>query len=297
MESALDSAMQSVLHSALQAKVALDLHLAVTSTVKLTVDSSMHLDVQSAVNLTADSPVFLALLLAVNSAVISAVSQGVERGLFKWHPWIGGSLWPAWSAYASFFRDVLGLEIDGDIWARTRAYEETALSACYWWPNRNFIMACERPRKIARDERGRLHSVTGQAIEWPDGWGLHMWHGVHVPAKVIERPEAITLADIAVEPNAEVRRVMVERYGPVRYARESGATIIDHSEIYGTLTHAARLGDEPIAVLEVVNRSPEPDGTYRRYWLRVSPTLGSAQAAWNWLSGYTQEFRPTVNQS
>jgi hypothetical protein len=37
-----------------------------------------------------------------------------------------------------------------------------------------------------------------------------------VPQYVVERPESVTVADIEAEQNAEVRRVMVDRYGDSR---------------------------------------------------------------------------------
>jgi len=35
-------------------------------------------------------------------------------------------------------------------------------------------------------------------------------------------------------------------------------------------------------MIEVVNRSREPDGSFRRYWLRVPPTMRTARAAVAW---------------
>ena len=58
------------------------------------------------------------------------------------------------------------------------AYRKVNESVNYIWPNRNFVMVCARPTKIERDGRGRLHSLTGMAIQYPDGWGLYMIHGV-----------------------------------------------------------------------------------------------------------------------
>jgi len=39
----------------------------------------------------------------------------------------------------------------------------------------------ERPRWIDRDKNGKLHAETRNAIEWPDGWGLHVIHGQRQP--------------------------------------------------------------------------------------------------------------------
>ena len=74
--------------------------------------------------------------------------------------------------------------------------------------------------------QGRLHSATGQCMEYRDGWGFYAWHGVRVPERVILAPEQLTREDFLQEPNVEVRRVMQERMGE-RFVRELGGQVID----------------------------------------------------------------------
>jgi hypothetical protein len=133
-----------------------------------------------------------------------------------------------------------------------------------------------------------------------------LWHvhGVAVPQFVIEAPQLITPTHIETEENAEVRRVMIERYktgeeisGAAAYIRDAGGKRLDHDDAFGTLWRRDVPGDEPIVTLEVVNRSPEPDGSYKHYWLRVDPSLTKSQHAWNWLNGFRKDFSPTVIQS
>jgi hypothetical protein len=53
--------------------------------------------------------------------------------------------------------------------------------------------------------------------------------------------------------------------------------------------------EEPVTYVEVVNSTPEPDGTRRTYFLRVPPTVQSAREAVAWtfaLDGGA--YRPTV---
>jgi len=143
---------------------------------------------------------------------------------------------------------------------------ELAQSAGWAIPCRGVCFVAERHATLHRDERGRLHCEDGPAVAFPDGWQIHAVHGVRVPAWVIEQPERLTIAAIDAERNEEVRRVMIERYGWERYGADSGATVIDHDERWGTLKQ--RGAD---LWLEVVNRSPEPDGSFRRYALPVHP--------------------------
>ena len=146
--------------------------------------------------------------------------------------------------------------------------------------------------------RKRLHNANGPALRC-DVENLYFWHGVLVPAFVITRPEWITLKHIDSETNAEVRRVMIDRYGPKRYLTDSGATVIqelpaDHP-IVGLRT--ARLlrkevpDDEPIIMVDVLNSTPEPDGSVKRYHLRVDPAAYDGAAATDCLAAVASTWR------
>lgn len=240
---------------------------------------------------------------AVRGAVRDAVGGAVlRRAVLKtinsaWYRYVGGQFWVGgwyWRSpsYTSFFREICGLELSGDLWDRGRAYEATAESACWWWPHRRFVMVCERPDAIqrelvdARRARGwgshRLHSDDGPAAVWPDGWGIWSVHGVRVTRQIVEAPQTLTVEQIRSEPNAEVRRIMVDRFGAERYLRESDAELLDDDPAWGKLWRVVQPGDEDLVMVEVVNSTPEPDGSIKTYWLRVPPTFRAAQAAVAW---------------
>ncbi|MCC7372593.1 MAG: hypothetical protein IT306_29535 [Chloroflexi bacterium] len=172
-------------------------------------------------------------------------------------------------------------------------------SACWWWPHRDFIMVSERPHTIRTEQiapRGwgshRLHSEDGPAVGW-EGWGVYAWHGVRVPAQVITAPHSLTVEQINAEPNAEVRRVMVERYGAERYLRASHAAQV-HADTDGlghprTLWRLPQADDEPLVMVEVANSTPEPDGSRKRYMLRVPPSMRTCQEAVAWTFGVEPE--------
>jgi hypothetical protein len=87
----------------------------------------------------------------------------------------------------------------------------------------------------------------------------------------MEHPETMTAERIDKEPNAEVRRVMIERFGAARWMKEGGAEIVDHDEQFGTLWRKDRANDSPVLIVEVMNCTPERDGSRRHYHLRVNP--------------------------
>jgi len=76
------------------------------------------------------------------------------------------------------------------------------------------------------------------------------------------------------------RRIMIERYrvgeevrGIAAYLRDSGGVRLDHDEVFGTLWRRSVAGEEPLVMIEVVNNTPEPEGSYRHHFLRADPQL------------------------
>ena len=102
-----------------------------------------------------------------------------------------------------------------------------------------------------------------------------------IPPNVAAQLPNLTVDQIQAEDNAEVRRVMLEHFGFDRYLRDSGAARTQSDE-FGTLWRVALPGDEPLVMVEVVNATPEPDGTVRTYFLRVPPHIDTARSAVAW---------------
>src|SRR5262249_28491957 len=84
------------------------------------------------------------------------------------------------------------------------------------------VVGATRP-DLSCDADARMHSTVGPAFKWND-IELWYWHGVNVWPTVVLHPESIELRDIMHHGlNAEVRRVLIERYGEARFLTESGA--------------------------------------------------------------------------
>src|SRR6185437_11370085 len=126
------------------------------------------------------------------------------------------------------------------------------------------------------DDAGRLHAEDRAAILFGDGWYLYAWHGTIVPARAVVGE--VTLHDVRNEPNAEIRRVLLERYGEARYIEECGAAAVAQDD-FGTLYRADLADDEPLVAVRVRNSTPEPDGSHRPYWLRVPPNVRTPREA------------------
>ncbi len=172
--------------------------------------------------------------------------------------------------------------------------------SCGWWePYEGIVFACERPLKQSVDELGRLHCEDGPAIVCRDGWLVYAIHNIRVPADIVEHPELITAEQIKAEKNAEIRRVMMQRFGFDRYVKEIGAVLKNTDEV-GKLW---RVEDEaPFHIAEVINSTPEPDGSTKIYFIPVPDDndmtrkrMKTCREAVAWSFGLQEsEYRPQV---
>ncbi|KJY35014.1 DUF6745 domain-containing protein, partial [Streptomyces sp. NRRL S-495] len=172
------------------------------------------------------------------------------------------------------------------------ALAEVARTTGWWWPYADTVLISERPIALHRDEAGRLDRADGPALEYSDGFALHAWRGMPVPAEFLAGLGTVTVERIRTEENAELRRVLLEHYGYERYLADSGAEPL-HRDATGVLWRIQLPDDEPVVMVEVVNSTAEPDGTFRTYWLRVPPDTRTARAGVAWTFGTTEaEYQP-----
>jgi hypothetical protein len=146
---------------------------------------------------------------------------------------------------------------------------------CFWvlesprWRQRECVLV---PRPTLHTHAGRLHCGDGPAVEWRNGLSYWFWEGLHVPRRVAARgSERARLQVLVRTRNLELRRLLLDRIGYERFLDIADASLIQQDD-YGRLWRTGLSVDqEPMSVVEVVNSTPEADGTYRRYFLRVPP--------------------------
>ena len=183
---------------------------------------------------------------SIGASVRASVGDSVGASAYGQHD-------ASWLGFYEFFRIVCGLT---DQTEKLTGLIEQAKSAGWFLPHANICWVSERHNILARDERGSLHSVSGPACAYPDGWSIYAVHGVRVPADIIEDRPSITIARIDAEQNSEIRRVMMELYGYDRYILDSGSEPI-HADDYGTLYRKSVKDDEDIVMVSVINSTPE----------------------------------------
>ena len=212
-----------------------------------------------------------------------------------WRMYQGGNMWGAYDCYLSAFRDVLGLVLPSH--EAYKAWETCAIEGGFRVLHEEFCIVCDRPELIRVDAANRPHCEDGPSHQWRDGWSLYHWHGMRIPEDreyVIHSPGLITLQGIEREVNAEVRRVMIEKYGYERYLRESKAVLVDECPddhgLKGLRTAKLwRIGE--ITMLDVLNSTPEPDGTTKRYVIPVDAERYDGRAGRECLAATASTWR------
>lgn len=186
-----------------------------------------------------------------------------------WSTWDGGNQWAGWASYLSFFRHVAKLPIDYSKWDH---YETLAMLSGPRVMTTDFCMISDKPEVLTVDAQNRPHNDMGPFCRWRDGTALYAIHGHYVAAWIVEHPERITVEAIHQEQNAELRRIMVERYGLERYVRDAQFEVVDADlDPLGQPRRLLRKGD--LVVVELTNSTVDADGTRRTYHVPCHPEL------------------------
>jgi hypothetical protein len=118
------------------------------------------------------------------------------------------------------------------------------------------------------------------------------WRGVAVDERVAFRPELITAEEILAEPNAERRRVLLERMGYEAFLSRAKAKTLDEDRDAGgprRLVRVTMTDDEDLVCVSVICPS-----TGRQYVIRVPPTVTTCHQAVAWVAGFDDagEYKP-----
>jgi len=187
----------------------------------------------------------------------------------------------SWLARYDYYRNILGLR------AETEALQGLILlaqSLSWLQPHAHTCWLVERPDRLRGDIRDRLHDDGAPALRFRDGWSVWAWKGVVIPSWLILHPERITLTMIDHEQNVQIRRCMIEIMTPARYVARGGAVRVAEDET-GVLWRKTWLSADAWAAVEVINATPEPDGTHQHFFLQVPAHMRTAREAVAWTYG------------
>jgi len=200
--------------------------------------------------------------------------------------WFSGQ-WDYYWAWLESGRRV-GAAYDEKLNAQLDAHCQIMRSCGWWYPFNDFCIICDRPELIARDDRGLLHSETGFALRFRDGYGFHAWHGIRIPPEWIEDKPSLKPQTALTWQNIEQRRAACEIVGWHRILSELNAETIDKDEdpLIGELVEV----DIPDVGREKFLRVT--CGTGRRFAIPMPPTIKTALEGNAWSYGVdTQVIR------
>lgn len=210
---------------------------------------------------------------------------GDQHEIFQ-HPWQD----TYWLATYTAALSIAGLDD-----ARLTALAEATRTLGWWCYDGRRLVLTDRPTAIRLDNQGRLHCETGPALIYADGYSLYSWHGLRVPADLVEGP-GWDVARILREPNAEVRRAAIERMGWDQFIPAVGLIQVGRSRRDpGNPGHEISLWDVPeeiygggaVRILLCTNGSPDRDGTRRQFGLTVPARFRTPLGAAAWTYGCT----------
>jgi hypothetical protein len=191
-----------------------------------------------------------------------------------------GSFESGWLSNYSFFRDVVGIEID----SRIDGFITLSKYVSWWCVYNGCAIFSQKPIEINMRDGRLLHNESGPSIRFADGFCVWSIEGHHVTEQIVMRPETMTIKQIDSEKNSDIQAIMLERFGWERYIDESGAVAIDsrQNDIENTLEI---LYDTPKFGRRLVCTCP----TGRVFVKGVETTedTSTCEGAQNWLSGYT----------
>ena len=299
-ESSLRSSLRSSLWSSLQSSLQSSLWSSLWSSLRSSLWSSLQSSLWSSLQSSLQSSLRSSLWSSLRSSLRSSYWGQQEQY------WIG---------IYRFMELHLKIAYDPQKSEHLSWWQDIAESANWWFPYEGFCFVSERPIRCAIDEERRLHHESLAAMEFKDGWKVYAYHGVTVPAQVIETPESITIEQIKKEENAEVRRCMVERMGWERFCSEAGMKVLHEDTLQSNfpsipvselVSESARLvtsyrpGTETAQLLEADGirdyedrplrfvRLTDPS-TGRQYTLRVLHSHTRCYQAVAWTFGKTEE--------
>ena len=187
--------------------------------------------------------------------------------------------WLSWHAHCATVRDVAGVTFSEEENAHLQVWLDLWRSCGWFFVFDGLVVCAERPTVVSFDDERRLHSETGPAVAFADGWAVHAWHGQRIPSEWIEKRDELTPQTAITWANVEQRRAACEIVGWARVLEGLHARVVDEdaNPYIGTLLRVD-LPDSPEEQFLKVTC-----GTGRTFALPVPPNVRTARAAQLWM--------------
>ncbi len=141
-------------------------------------------------------------------------------------------------------------------------------------------LVLDRPIRFAVDPEGRLHAEGEAAVQFADGYRLYFFRDVQIPETYGSlHPHQWQARWLLEEPNAELRRVLIQGIGYTRLCQELRAVELDSWREYTLLRIDQSVDVEPIFLLKMTCPS-----TGYIHATRVPPEVQTAREAIRWVN-------------
>jgi hypothetical protein len=151
---------------------------------------------------------------------------------------LGLANWAGWLSFFDYFRRIGVINDDKNFNMFRDMIRAGIWASCYY---EHRVLVCRLPIKVSKDEQGKLHSITGPAVQWRDGLDQYFLHGVNFGENLhndMSEPDLwknvvsknLSFKEIVGISNIEQRYAALKLYGAEKLLQEAGAKRIDKSE-------------------------------------------------------------------
>jgi len=178
--------------------------------------------------------------LAANK-LINKISKKKANNYTATYLWGASDIY--WIAFYLFPEMYLGITYPKESSEKLHIMYEIAKNTGWWYPFENLCIVSDRPEYIKCDDQKRLHSATGPAILYRDGFAVYQYHGVDIPKEWILEKN-LTPAQALTWKNVEQRNAACQILGWKDILKSLEAEIIDAdpNPYLGTLYSATMPG-------------------------------------------------------
>lgn len=135
----------------------------------------------------------------------------------------------SWLGFYAFFRHKLGLKSETE---KLSALIKSADVLHWWLPFDEVCLVSERPL-IQKIENGVLHSDTGPAVRYGDGFSIYRMQGINVPDWLADTPaKDLNVARVMALPNVDVRTAGIKKIGINNLRKDLNVVVLHKYETY-----------------------------------------------------------------
>jgi hypothetical protein len=135
------------------------------------------------------------------------------------------------------------------------------------------------PTRITYYQNGRKHGIDADKF----GSISYYYENIRIPPKFFHQREQLTIEEVLTHHNVEVRYVGIKMIGLETILNHENTQIIHECHKTGmVLFQIPNILRSPINYLKVINSTPEPDGSYKNYFLCVPPEITTCKQAVAW---------------